>query len=132
MVEIYTDGSCLKNSGGCPGGWAFIMILEDIEYHVSGNNDSTTNNRMELQAVIEAITFSQENDSYKIYTDSQLVLQCAKGNWKRKANLDLWQIYDKASIGKNIEWQWVKAHNGNKYNELVDKLARNAANEINK
>jgi ribonuclease HI len=132
MIEIYTDGSCLKNCGGGHGGWGFIMILEDIEYHVSGSNDNTTNNRMELQAVIEAITFNADIVSYKIYTDSQLVLQCAKGNWKRKANLDLWEIYNKASMGKYIEWEWVKAHNGNKYNELVDKLARNAAKENNK
>jgi len=124
MIEIYTDGSCINTSGG----WAFIMILNDIEYHISGSEKNTTNNRMELQAVIEALSFpTEENDLYKIYTDSQLVLNCAKGNWKRKANLDLWKIYDVISVGKEIQWEWVKAHNGNKYNEQVDILAKEQA-----
>lgn len=135
MIEVYTDGSCLKNSGSGAGGWAFIMIIDDVsnqlEYHVSGNNPNTTNNRMELQAVIEALSFEEANSiSYKIYTDSKLVLHCAKGDWKRKANLDLWEIYDIVSKGKEIEWIWVKAHNGNRYNEMVDELARDSAKSI--
>jgi ribonuclease HI len=127
MVEVYTDGSCLRNYGG---GWAFIMILDDCEYQVSGGNHQTTNNRMELQAVIEALSFNENINSYKIYTDSKLVLHCAKKEWKRKANLDLWEIYDTVSSGKEIEWEWVKAHNGNHYNELVDELAQNVARSI--
>ena len=127
MIEIYTDGSCINTSGG----WAFIMILNDIEYHISGGEKNTTNNRMELQAVIESLTFQvdfeYEIKTYKIYTDSQLTLNCAKGVWKRKANLDLWKIYDEISRGKEIQWEWVKAHNGNPYNELVDKLAKEQA-----
>ena len=141
MIEVYTDGSCLKNSGGSPGGWAFIMIINDInwsystEYHVSGNNSNTTNNRMELQAVIEALSFVIEEvidvrSKYRIYTDSKLTLHCAKREWKRNANLDLWEIYDAVSKDKEIEWIWVKAHNGNNYNEMVDKLARDSAKSI--
>lgn len=131
MVEVYTDGSCI-NLG--PGGWAFIMIIGDIEYHVSSNNPKTTNNRMELQAVIEALSFVPDESSpplsLKIYTDSKLVLHCAKGDWKRKANLDLWERYDIVSKGKIIEWVWVKGHDGNRYNELVDKLAREQAMSV--
>jgi len=111
MVEIYTDGSCLKNYGGGPGGWAFVMLIDNDEYQVSGGDRNTTNNRMELQAVIEALSFNETIYSYKIYTDSKLILHCAKREWKRKANLDLWEIFDRVSKGKDIEWEWVKAHN---------------------
>lgn len=134
MIEVYTDGSCV--GGGGPGGWAFIMIHNEVEYHVSGGDTNTTNNRMELQAVIEALTFKdveiqEDIKIYKIYTDSQLTLQCAKGNWKRKANLDLWEVYNEVSRGKEIQWEWVKAHvakkswnKQNTYNDMVDKLAK--------
>jgi len=127
MVEVYTDGSCIN---GCIGGWGFIMITNNIEYHVSGRNENTTNNRMELQAVIEALVFKKEINKYKIYTDSKLILHCAKRDWKRNANLDLWKLYDIVSEGKEIEWEWVKAHNGNYYNDLVDNLARKTAKNL--
>jgi ribonuclease HI len=129
MITVYTDGSCFPNGFG---GWGFIIlpspITNNTEYHVSGRHDNTTNNRMELQAVIEALSFSipdcKKQKKYKIYTDSRLILNCAKGEWKRKANLDLWAIYDDVSSEKEIEWEWVKAHNNNYYNEQVDKLAK--------
>lgn len=136
MIKVYTDGSCLPNG---VGGWGFIIlpsiITNNIEYQVCGANDNTTNNRMELQAVIEALSFdipnlSKKENSYKFYTDSKLTMNCAKGEWKRNANLDLWEIYDRISIGKRIEWEWVKAHNNNLYNEQVDKLANGVANEL--
>lgn len=139
MIEIYTDGSCLKNcTSGGPGGWAFIIkssdLTNNIEYQVSGGNEKTTNNQMELQAVIEALSFlipdCQDINKYKIYTDSQLTLKCAKKEWKRKANLDLWEIFDQVSCEKDIVWEWVKAHNGNYYNEKVDKLAIETAREF--
>lgn len=136
MIKVYTDGSCLPNG---VGGWGFIIIPSSItnqtEYQVCGAHDDTTNNRMELQAVIEALSFDIPNltlkpNSYKFYTDSKLTMNCAKGDWKRNANLDLWAIYDLVSKGKQIEWEWIKAHNNNYYNEQVDKLANGVANEL--
>lgn len=122
MIEIYTDGSSIKNPG--PSGWAFIMITSDREYHVSGGEKISTNNRMELTAVIESLKFLEEEECV-IYTDSKLVLNCAQNIWKRKANMDLWEDYSNVSLNKIINWVWVKGHSGNKYNEMVDKLAKN-------
>ena len=131
IVEIYTDGSSLGNPG--PSGWG-ALILEEDEYEISeiilsGNEKKSTNNRMELNAVIESIKFVTEKE-IKIYSDSKYVINCAKGLWKIKKNLDLWEIYKKVSKDKNIEYVWVKGHNGNKYNEIVDKIAREEANKI--
>lgn len=120
-TEIYTDGSCLKNPNG-PGGWAFILLEEDKHWIVSGNNSSTTNNRMELTAVIESLKFFSKKNCI-IYTDSKYTKNCAEGKWKRKKNLDLWKEYEKYSKNKNISFVWVKAHNGNYYNEKVDRIA---------
>jgi ribonuclease HI len=130
MIELYTDGSCLKNPNG-PGGWAVCFIEDDNEYYLSGNNSCTTNNRMELTAIIEAISLVEDDiKECKIYTDSQLCINCANRKWKRKSNLDLWEIYDKVSKNKKINFEWVKGHSGNKYNEIVDKLAFNEAKDI--
>lgn len=128
-MAIYTDGSCLKNPNG-PGGWCFCLIENNKEYIICGSEAETTNNRMELTAVIEALEVIKNNIEYIIYTDSQLVLNCATGKWKRKANIDLWNKYDKLSINKKLTWKWIKAHNGNKYNELVDKIAYNEAKNL--
>lgn len=128
MAKIYTDGSCLKNPNG-PSGWAFCLLENGETWCVYGGNSSSTNNRMELQAVIEALKFAQ-NKEYTIYTDSQLILNCAQGLWKRKANLDMWEEYNNISKNKHLTWVWVKAHNGDKYNELVDELSRKAAKNV--
>lgn len=128
IPAIYTDGSCLENPGGASG-WAFGIIENNEEWFMSGGEKSSTNNRMELLAVIEALDFVQENE-YNIYTDSNLTLKCAKNEWKRKSNLDLWIQFDKVSNGKKLNWFWVKAHNGNRYNEIVDKMAKNEAKNI--
>jgi ribonuclease HI len=90
---------------------------------MSDGNSCTTNNRMELTAIIEAISSIKPGLECKIYTDSQLCINCATGKWKRKANLDLWKEYNKFCKNKIINFEWVKAHNGNKYNEIVDNLA---------
>jgi ribonuclease HI len=129
MITIYTDGSCLKNPGGA-GGWAFCLLQDDKEYYMSGGENISTNNTMELTAVIEALSFVNIKEKCKIYTDSMLVINCALGKWKRKANLNLWKQYDDVSQGKNISFEHVKAHNGNYYNEKVDKLAREEAKKI--
>ena len=86
---------------------------------------------MELRAVIEAL-ICVDCGKYTIFTDSMLTLNCAKGIWKRKANLDLWGQYDQVSVGKKIKWVWVKGHSGDKYNDLVDVAARNAAKLLKK
>ena len=131
MIQIYTDGSCISNPNG-PGGWAIAIIEEDgREYYLSDKNSCTTNNRMELTAVLEAISSVKENQECIIFSDSQLTINCATGKWKRKANLDLWKEYDKVSKNKIINFEWVKAHNGNKYNEIVDELAYNEAKNAN-
>ena len=123
MIEIYTDGSCLKNPGG-PGGWAICIIENNgVEYCFSDGEQVTTNNRMELKAVIEALSCIKTNSECNLYTDSQLVINCATGKWNRKANLDLWKEFDQHSKNKKINFNWVKGHSGNKYNEMVDKLA---------
>ena len=138
MIEIYTDGSCLKNPDG-PGGWAFCYIPKNKEGKViivSDGEKSTTNNRMELTSIIEALRFIGEDEDekdkneYKIYTDSQLCINCATGVWKRNKNLDLWKLYDKYSKNKKLHFQWVKGHSGNTYNELVDHHAYQEANKV--
>jgi ribonuclease HI len=127
---IFTDGSCLKNQKG-PGGWAFTLIENGRQWTLSGGESSTTNNRMELMAVIEALDFAQGNE-YIIHTDSELTMKCATGVYKRKANKDLWDEYDRALGSKKINWVWVKAHNGNPLNEYVDRLARKEAEMLKK
>ena len=131
MIEIFTDGSCLKNPGGS-GGWAFCFIEKDkTVFSLYGAEKSTTNNRMELKAVIESLKFIENIDeNYKISSDSQVTINCAIGKWKRKANLDLWEEFDIEIKNKKVDFEWVKAHNGNKYNELVDNLAYNAAKNL--
>ena len=129
MNRIYTDGSCIGNPG--KGGWAFIFINKDNdEIHFSDSDENTTNNRMEMKAVIEGLKFLSAKESCIIYSDSQLVINCATNKWKRKSNLDLWKEYDKVSSNKNIEFVWVKGHSGNEYNELVDKMALHEAKSI--
>ena len=121
-LTIYTDGSCKPNPG--KGGWGYIAIFPDCELHINGGCKYTTNNRMEMTAVIEAITEFYFIKNFDIYTDSQYVINCSKHKSKRKKNVDLWKKYDTCSLGKNITFHWVKGHAGNNYNELVDKLAK--------
>lgn len=130
MLYIYTDGSCLKNPNG-PGGWALCILEEDgYEYFFSGSDSTTTNNRMELKAVIEALSCVKEFKECTIITDSKLIINCAIGKWKRNSNLDLWKEYDINIKNKKVNFEWIKGHSGNKYNEIVDKLAYNEAIKI--
>ena len=129
MIKIYTDGSCLKNPDG-PGGYAFVIIDEDdVELHHSEGCISTTNNREEMKAVIESLKCIKQYSECRIYTDSKLVINCANGTWKRKANLDLWKEYDNVSKNKTIHFEWVKGHNGDYYNEIVDNMAVKSARD---
>ena len=125
-MNAYTDGSCLKNPG--EGGWATVILNNnEVEYLVYGGEDFTSNNRMELKAVIETLKLHNTTDLITIHTDSMYVIKCANGEFKRKKNIDLWEEYDKVSYNKNIKYIWVKGHNGNKFNEIVDDIARSKA-----
>ena len=130
-VEIYTDGSCLKNPGGA-GGWAALIRRQgedDIE--IAGGDPSTTNNRMEMMAVIAGLErLSAAREAVRINTDSQLTMKCGQGRWKRTKNLDLWERFDRAAAPHRIAWSWVRGHSGHPENDRVDRLARNAAKAV--
>jgi ribonuclease HI len=136
-VEIYTDGACRGNPG--PGGWAAVLSADGREKEISGAERLTTNNRMELQAVIEALQALKRPLDVRLYTDSQYVRrgilewlpQWKARGWKtadRKPvkNQDLWQQLEQAAARHRIEWHWVPGHAGVPGNERCDALA-NAA-----
>ena len=108
---VYTDGSCLTrpNEGYGPGGWAWISVGKEFELHACGGDDHTTNNRMELQAVIDALQTHSDTTTFTMYSDSKYVINCAQGKWRRKKNKDLWDEYDKAAKGKTLTWVGLKA-----------------------
>jgi ribonuclease HI len=120
-VVIYTDGSSLPNPGR--GGWGYIAVFNDYDIYCNGYEKHTTNNIMEMTAVIEAVKDFKDFNNIHIYSDSKYVINCAQGLWKRKKNTELWKQYDYYTKGKNIRFTWVKGHNGDHYNELVDKLS---------
>jgi len=137
VVEIYTDGACRGNPG--PGGWAAVLSAGGREKEISGAQLHTTNNRMELQAVIEALQALKRPLEVRLYTDSQYVRrgilewlpQWKARGWKtadRKPvkNQDLWQQLEQAAAPHRIEWHWVPGHAGVPGNERCDLLA-NAA-----
>lgn len=136
-INIYTDGSCKGNPG--PGGWAAILIMEKQEIAIKGGEDHTTNNRMEMMAIIKALEYvrhnagvAEENFSQikiKIHSDSNLIIQTLLQNWKRKKNTDLWAEMDKARAWLKIDWIWVKGHADNLYNNKVDELAQKEADK---
>jgi ribonuclease HI len=137
VVDIYTDGACRGNPG--PGGWAAVLSTGEREKEISGAQLQTTNNRMELQAVIEALQALKRPVQVRLYTDSQYVRrgilewlpQWKARGWKtadRKPvkNQDLWQLLETAAARHRIEWHWVPGHAGIPGNERCDALA-NAA-----
>lgn len=142
MIKIFTDGSCLGNPG--PGGWGFIATDGTNTAERSGSEENTTNNRMELTAVIRALTAaSKRHTEVELHTDSQYVkngMQLWIKNWKRNnwrtaarkpvKNQDLWMQLDELASKITINWVWVRGHNGNEMNERVDVLANTAATEL--
>ena len=141
-VEIYTDGSCLGNPG--PGGYGVYLHYQGHEKTISQGYTLTTNNRMEMLAAIIALETLKRPCKICLHTDSQYVKQgieswmagWKKRNWQTSAkkpvkNVDLWMRLDSACQRHDIEWRWVKGHSGNKYNEIVDDLAREAAGSSN-
>lgn len=133
---IYTDGACKGNPG--IGGWGAIMMFGDKSKEINGYAPNTTNNRMELTAVIEALKNIKRHCEIIIYTDSQYVQRgmtewlegWIKKNWKNVKNPDLWQELAKLAAQYPIEWRWVRGHNGDKYNERADELANLAINNM--
>jgi ribonuclease HI len=137
IVEIYTDGACRGNPG--PGGWAALLTMNGREKEITGAEALTTNNRMELMAVIRALESLKRPVDAKVYTDSQYVLKGISewvASWKARGwrtadkkpvkNQDLWERLDALAAGHRIEWQWVRGHAGNPGNERVDRLANEA------
>lgn len=131
QVNLYTDGSCIPNPG--KGGWGWVLISNDMEIEENGGKMKTTNNEMEMMAVLEGLSFL-ENESTKltinIYSDSQYVINCATGKWKRNKNLELWEKLDKLIKKFKINWNWVRGHTGDKYNEIADRLANKGRESI--
>ena len=132
---IYTDGACSGNPG--PGGWGAVILNEEKnDTNISGKEQSTTNNRMELMAPIMALKKIKKASKIIIYTDSIYlkngitiwIKNWEKNGWisankKSIKNKDLWVMLNELSKVQIVEWKWVKAHTGNKYNEMADKLA---------
>jgi ribonuclease HI len=127
LYTIYTDGSCLKNPGG-PGGYAAVIFREDemIE-ELSGGEAVTTNNRMELMAAIVGLRAVREPSVITLYSDSQYLIKTLTLGWKRMKNVDLWTRLDQAAKPHDVDWQWVRGHNGNTGNVRADALANRAA-----
>lgn len=141
MLKIWTDGSCLGNPG--PGGWAFVATNGQNTAERSGGERDTTNNRMELMAVIRALTAAHRHSEIELHTDSQYVkngMQLWLKNWKKNnwhtankkpvKNQDLWMQLDALSGAIKIHWHWVRGHNGDEMNERCDELARTAAEKL--
>lgn len=121
---VYTDGGCAVNPGG-PGGVGVVIVnmKTDEAQEISRGFRSTTNNRMEMMAVITALQSVPETCSIRLYSDSQYVLNCMSNMWQKRKNTDLWKIIDQAAKKKDLDLRWVKGHNGNEYNERCDALA---------
>ncbi|MDY0030059.1 MAG: ribonuclease HI [Pseudobdellovibrionaceae bacterium] len=134
-VELYTDGACSGNPG--PGGWGAILRFKGTEKELNGGEPETTNNRMEMTAVIEGLKALTRSCSVTIYTDSKYVLQGVTewmDGWKARGwrtadkkpvkNQDLWEDLDRELSRHKVSWQWVKGHAGHPENERADELAR--------
>lgn len=133
-ITIYTDGACKGNPG--PGGWGVVLRSGEHEKHLHGGAPDTTNNRMEISAVIHALKALKQPSVVDLYTDSQYVQKGVSewlAGWKARGwrtadkspvkNVDLWQELDALLPQHEIAWHWVRGHNGHPGNELADQLA---------
>ena len=136
-VEIYTDGACSGNPG--PGGWGSVLLYNGHRREMSGGERQTTNNRMELMAVIQALEVLKRPCDVTLHTDSTYVMKGMTEwleNWKRRnwrtadkkpvKNVELWQRLEKAIHRHDVQWRWVRGHSGVPENERADELARRA------
>ena len=135
-IEIYTDGACSYNPG--PGGWGCVLIYNENKKQLSGFEENTTNNRMEMFAIIKALSELNQSCNINLYSDSAYVVNAFNENWienwisknwktsnnKEVKNVDLWKDLLKLVKMHNISWHKVKGHSDNKYNNICDKLAR--------
>lgn len=135
QIEIYTDGACSGNPG--PGGWGAVLVYNGKEKELSGSEKNTTNNRMELTAVIMALNALNQPCEVKLTTDSKYVCDAINKRWvyswekngwrksdkKPALNVDLWKELLSLLEKHEVEFIWVKGHNGHKYNEICDALA---------
>ena len=141
FIDIYTDGACRGNPG--PGGWGALLIFNGRVREISGAEATTTNNRMELLAVIHALRALKRSVRARIYTDSQYVrlgITEWLSGWKARGwrtadrkpvkNQDLWQQLDELAAGHELEWHWVKGHSGVPGNERCDQLANSAIDAL--
>jgi ribonuclease HI len=140
-VDIYTDGACKGNPG--PGGWGALMRTASHERELCGGELETTNNRMEMTAVIKALEALKRRVEVHIHTDSTYVQQgittwihgWKKNGWKTKAkepvkNADLWRLLDEAVQQQDVTWHWVKGHAGHEGNEAADALANRGVEQV--
>lgn len=142
-IDIYTDGACSGNPG--PGGWGAILRFGAHEKEIWGGEPQTTNNRMELTAVIRALELLNRPVAARVHTDSQYVQKGisewihgwkARG-WKTASktpvkNVDLWQALDRAASRHRLDWVWVRGHAGHPENERADELARRGVAAVRK
>jgi ribonuclease HI len=137
LIDIFTDGACSGNPG--PGGWGAILRSKEHEKELSGGEPATTNNRMELMAVIQSLKALKKKSAVTIHTDSRYVMDGASKwilGWKKKGwktadkkpvkNEDLWRELDDEMSKHDIHWIWVAGHSGHPENERADALARGA------
>jgi len=135
-IEIFTDGSCLGNPGN--GGWCAILRYKNNEKILSGAEKNTTNNRMELLAVIKALEALKEPCEIELYSDSTYVLKglnewldnWIKKDFKKVKNVDLWKKYIEVSKPHKIHINWIKGHSGHKENEICDTIAKEEAMKL--
>lgn len=132
-VTIYTDGACSGNPG--PGGWAAILSYKGIEKEISGGEPETTNNRMELTAVIRALELLKEPCTVTVYTDSQYVSKAITEGWLKKwkaagftkkgglKNAEMWKSLDGLLQTHQVTFRWVKGHAENEFNNRCDQMA---------
>lgn len=132
MISIHTDGSCLGNPG--PGGWAAIVQDGKKEVELKGGEPETTNNRMEIKAMIEALRWVKKNHpkpwpAIELFSDSSLLVKTLNQGWKRKTNKDLWMQLEEARDGLKVKIEWVKGHANHALNERCDVLAVSEAEQ---
>lgn len=140
-IAIFTDGACRGNPG--PGGWAALLRYNKHNKAISGAENNTTNNRMELTAVINALKILKEPCVIDLTTDSEYVKNGVtkwlpgwkarnwrKGTTREVKNIDLWQQLDELVHKHSLKWHWVRGHSGHHENEIVDELARTAIDKL--
>lgn len=126
-ITLYTDGACSGNPG--PGGYAALLVARDAsgtivkEREIFGGEPNTTNNRMEIRAVIEGLRALEKPTRVEIVSDSEYVIKTMTRGWKRNKNQDLWAMLDQEVARHQVKWTYVRGHAGHEFNERCDRLA---------